>query len=344
MKLVSRGDTTVVDAYLSPILRGYVNQVAGELGDVPLLFMQSNGGLAEAQRFAGKDAILSGPAGGIVGAARSAERAGFGQIIAFDMGGTSTDVSHYAGEFERNAETTIAGVKLRAPMLAINTVAAGGGSICRFDGARYRVGPESAGCRSWPRLLPPRRTAHDHRLQSDAGQAPARAFSRDLRALRRPAARPGCRRVEIRGAGRRNRGGNRRSAQPAAGRRRLRRDRQRHDGECDQADLDRARLRCHGIHALLFRRRRRPACLRRRRCARHRAHLHPPAGRRAVGLWHWRRRPAGDQRARRRAAAFARPHAGTRTRRWTTSRKKARRRWPTRVSSDRASPRCAART
>ena len=144
MKLVSRGDTSVVDAYLSPILKRYVTEVANALGDVRLLFMQSNGGLAEAQRFAGKDAILSGPAGGIVGAARSAERAGFGQIIAFDMGGTSTDVSHYAGEFERNAETVIAGVKLRAPMLAINTVAAGGGSICRFDGTRYRVGPESA--------------------------------------------------------------------------------------------------------------------------------------------------------------------------------------------------------
>jgi 5-oxoprolinase (ATP-hydrolysing) len=150
MKLVSRGDTTVVDAYLSPILKRYVDRVAGELGDVRLLFMQSNGGLADAQRFAGKDAILSGPAGGIVGAARSAERAGFGQIIAFDMGGTSTDVSHYAGEFERNPETTIAGVKLRAPMLAINTVAAGGGSICRFDGARYRVGPESAGADPGP--------------------------------------------------------------------------------------------------------------------------------------------------------------------------------------------------
>ncbi|HEX3973142.1 MAG TPA: hydantoinase B/oxoprolinase family protein [Stellaceae bacterium] len=150
MRLVSRGDTTVVDAYLSPILKRYVDQVAGELGDVRLLFMQSNGGLADAQRFAGKDAILSGPAGGIVGAARSAERAGFDKIIAFDMGGTSTDVSHYAGEFERNAETQIAGVKLRAPMLAINTVAAGGGSICRFDGARYRVGPESAGADPGP--------------------------------------------------------------------------------------------------------------------------------------------------------------------------------------------------
>ena len=150
MKLVSRGDTTVVDAYLSPILKSYVDRVAGELGGVPLSFMQSNGGLADARRFAGKDAILSGPADGIVGAALSAKASGFDKIIAFDMGGTSTDVSHYAGEFERNNETTIAGVKLRAPMLAINTVAAGGGSICRFDGARYRVGPESAGADPGP--------------------------------------------------------------------------------------------------------------------------------------------------------------------------------------------------
>ncbi|HEY3916676.1 MAG TPA: hydantoinase B/oxoprolinase family protein [Stellaceae bacterium] len=150
MKLVSRGDTVVVDAYLSPILKRYIDRVAAELGDVRPLFMQSNGGLADARRFAGRNAILSGPAGGIVGAARSAASAGFDKIIAFDMGGTSTDVSHYAGEFERNPETTIAGVKLRAPMLAINTVAAGGGSICRFDGTRYRVGPESAGADPGP--------------------------------------------------------------------------------------------------------------------------------------------------------------------------------------------------
>ncbi len=145
MKLVSRGDTTVVDAYLSPILRRYVDQVAAELAGVRLFFMQSNGGLIDAYRFQGKDAILSGPAGGIVGAARTAELGGFGKIIAFDMGGTSTDVSHYAGEYERSFETQVAGVRLRAPMMQINTVAAGGGSICSFDGARYRVGPDSAG-------------------------------------------------------------------------------------------------------------------------------------------------------------------------------------------------------
>jgi 5-oxoprolinase (ATP-hydrolysing) len=150
MKLVGRGDTTVVDAYLSPILRRYVQQVAGELDGVRLLFMQSNGGLADAQRFQGKDAILSGPAGGIVGAVRTAAAAGEQRIIGFDMGGTSTDVSHYAGELEREFETRVAGVRMRAPMMSIHTVAAGGGSILRFDGARYRVGPESAGANPGP--------------------------------------------------------------------------------------------------------------------------------------------------------------------------------------------------
>jgi 5-oxoprolinase (ATP-hydrolysing) len=145
MKLVGRGDTTVVDAYLSPILRRYVDQVAAQLGGARLLFMQSNGGLTDARRFQGKDAILSGPAGGIVGAVRAAAGAGFERIIGFDMGGTSTDVSHYAGEFERELETRVAGVRMRAPMMRIHTVAAGGGSILHFDGTRYRVGPDSAG-------------------------------------------------------------------------------------------------------------------------------------------------------------------------------------------------------
>ncbi len=150
MKLVSRGDTTTVDAYLSPILRRYIDRVASETGSVRLLFMQSNGGLAEAHGFQGKDAILSGPAGGVVAAARTAARAGFDRIIGFDMGGTSTDVAHYAGAYERSFETTVAGVRLRAPMMHINTVAAGGGSICFFDGARFRVGPESAGADPGP--------------------------------------------------------------------------------------------------------------------------------------------------------------------------------------------------
>ncbi|MCJ8158440.1 hydantoinase B/oxoprolinase family protein [Sphingomonas sp. LaA6.9] len=146
IKLVGRGDTSVVDAYLSPVLRRYVDRVVAALGaETRLLFMQSSGGLVDAARFQGKDAILSGPAGGIVGMVRTAAEAGFDRIIGFDMGGTSTDVSHYAGTYERTNETMVAGVRVRAPMLEIHTVAAGGGSICSFDGSRFRVGPDSAG-------------------------------------------------------------------------------------------------------------------------------------------------------------------------------------------------------
>ncbi|HEY9613869.1 hydantoinase/oxoprolinase family protein, partial [Allocoleopsis sp.] len=186
MKLVSRGDTTVVDAYLSPILRRYVDRVGEQLnvdhlqdeGDqeldvdrlqavgiaqttlqpanvqlstsVKLMFMQSNGGLTDAQQFQGKDSILSGPAGGIVGAVQTSALAGFDKIISFDMGGTSTDVAHYNGEYERTFETEVAGVRMRTPMMSIHTVAAGGGSILQYDGARYRVGPESAGANPGP--------------------------------------------------------------------------------------------------------------------------------------------------------------------------------------------------
>jgi len=150
LRLVPRGDTTVADAYLSPVLRRYVAQVSAGLNNAPLYFMQSHGGLAGAENFSGKDAILSGPAGGIVGAARTAGLAGFDAVIGFDMGGTSTDVALYDHAFERSFETEIAGVRLRAPMLAINTVAAGGGSILGFDGARLRVGPESAGANPGP--------------------------------------------------------------------------------------------------------------------------------------------------------------------------------------------------
>ncbi|MFF1918252.1 hydantoinase B/oxoprolinase family protein [Streptomyces sp. NPDC058239] len=145
IKLVPRGDTTVVDAYLSPILRRYVDEVARELDGIRLMFMQSNGGLREASHFRGKDAVLSGPAGGVVGMARTSGQAGFDRVIGFDMGGTSTDVSHYAGEFERELGTQVAGVRMRAPMMNIHTVAAGGGSVLHFDGQRYRVGPDSAG-------------------------------------------------------------------------------------------------------------------------------------------------------------------------------------------------------
>ena len=155
MKLVGRGDTTVVDAYLSPILRRYVEQVALEMPGVKLYFMQSSGGLTDAHAFQGKDAILSGPAGGIVGMVRTAQLAGLAakgdlRVIGFDMGGTSTDVSHFAGEFERAFETQVAGVRMRAPMMSIHTVAAGGGSVLSFDGARLRAGPESAGANPGP--------------------------------------------------------------------------------------------------------------------------------------------------------------------------------------------------
>ena len=150
MKIVSRGDTTTVDAYLSPILRRYVDQVASELQETRLLFMQSNGGLKSSDLFQGKDSILSGPAGGIVGAARTCELAGFDKIVGFDMGGTSTDVAYYAGEYERAFETEVAGVRMRAPMMNIHTVAAGGGSVLQFDGSRLRVGPESAGANPGP--------------------------------------------------------------------------------------------------------------------------------------------------------------------------------------------------
>ncbi len=153
-KLVGRADTTVVDAYLSPILRRYVDRVAGalDLGTVcaRLLFMQSSGGLTDARLFQGKDAILSGPAGGIVGMVKTAAAAGYDRLIGFDMGGTSTDVSHYAGAFERSFETEVAGVRMRAPMMDIHTVAAGGGSVCRFADGRFQVGPESAGADPGP--------------------------------------------------------------------------------------------------------------------------------------------------------------------------------------------------
>ncbi len=150
IRLVARGDTTEVDAYLSPVLRRYVEQIACAMEGVKLQFMQSNGGLTDAHAFQGKDSILSGPAGGIVGMARVSSAAGFDRVIGFDMGGTSTDVSHYAGEFERELNTQIAGVRMRAPMMSVHTVAAGGGSILHFDGARMRAGPESAGADPGP--------------------------------------------------------------------------------------------------------------------------------------------------------------------------------------------------
>src|SRR5437016_12267813 len=155
IKLVGRGDTTVVDAYLSPILRRYVAQVDSQLdaktSGARLMFMMSSGGLTAAELFQGKDAILSGPAGGVVGMAETGREAGFNRLIGFDMGGTSTDVSHFDGEYERAFETEVAGVRMRAPMMLIHTVAAGGGSILHYEGARFRVGPDSAGANPGPK-------------------------------------------------------------------------------------------------------------------------------------------------------------------------------------------------
>ncbi len=181
IKLVPRGDTTVVDAYLSPILRRYVEGVARSMPGVPLFFMQSSGGLTQAHHFQGKDAILSGPAGGIVGMVRTAQAAGHSKLIGFDMGGTSTDVSHFAGEYERAFDTEVGGVRVRAPMMSIHSIAAGGGSIIRFDGARLRVGPQSAGADPWARELSARRPAHHHRRQRAARAYSAGIFSASLR-------------------------------------------------------------------------------------------------------------------------------------------------------------------
>nr|WP_234983968.1 hydantoinase/oxoprolinase family protein [Selenihalanaerobacter shriftii] len=163
MKFISRGDTTVADAYLSPILKYYTNRFIKELTNKEndkavdikeyknkLLFMQSNGGLIDADNFRGKDSIPSGPAGGIVGAVQVCKQAGFDKVITFDMGGTSTDVAHYNGEYEKDFETEIAGVRLRTPILSIHTIAAGGGSVLNFDKSRYRVGPKSAGADPGP--------------------------------------------------------------------------------------------------------------------------------------------------------------------------------------------------
>ena len=150
IKLIPRADTTVVDAFLSPVLRRYVDSVTTALPQTPVWFMQSSGGLTHASHFQGRNSILSGPAGGVVGAVRTSQAAGFDRIIGFDMGGTSTDVFHFAGEYERTFETTVAGARLRTPMMALHTVAAGGGSMCHFDGLRFVVGPDSAGANPGP--------------------------------------------------------------------------------------------------------------------------------------------------------------------------------------------------
>ena len=318
MKLVGRGDTTVVDAYLSPILRRYVDQVAAELAGVRLLFMQSNGGLTDARRFQGKDAILSGP--GRRHRRRGAHRRSWpasSKIIGFDMGGTSTDVSHYAGEFERAFETQVAGVRMRAPMMSIHTVAAGGGSILHFDGARYRVGPDRAGANPGPGVLPARRAARRDRRNVMLGKIQPAYFPARVRRRRRRAAR--------------RRGGQRRSSPswpPRSARdgRRARPSRwprassQIAVGNMANAIKQISVQRGYDVtdYTLqLLRRRRRPARLPGRRRARHDARLHPSARRRAVGLRHGAGRPDRDARAGGRAAARRATVLALRATRWT---------------------------
>src|SRR6267142_2005685 len=281
MKLVSRGDTTVVDAYLSPILRRYVDGVAEELRGVRLMFMQSNGGLTDARRFAGKDSILSGPAGGVVGAVRASLAAGFGKIIGFDMGGTSTDVSHFAGsrlsDLERAFETQVAGVRMRAPMMSIHTVAAGGGSILHFDGSRYRVGPDSAGANPGP--------------ASYRGGGPLTVTDCNLMLGKiqpeffPPVFGPG---------GDAPRHG--RHPYAGAGRGGLRGNCGRQHGRGDQENLGAARPRCHRVHVVLLRRRGRAARLPGGRRARHDARVHSSARRRSLRLRHGARRHDRDAR------------------------------------------------
>ena len=302
MKLVSRGDTTVVDAYLSPILRRYVDQVAAQMPGVRLFFMQSSGGLTEAHHFQGKDAILSGPAGGIVGMVRTAVAAGHTRVIGFDMGGTATDVSHYAGEFERAFETQVAGVRMRAPMMSIHTVAAGGGSILQFDGARLRVGPESAGANPGPasyrRGGPLAVTDANVMLGASSHCTFPRCSgrARTSRSIRR-------RGREVRQHGQRRAAQHRARGHARIAGRRLRADRGAEHGQRDQAHLGGARPRRHAVHAAVLRRRRRPARLPGGRRAGHDARVRAPAGRRAVGLRHGAGRPDRDARGFDRTAA-----------------------------------------
>ncbi len=268
MKLVGRGDTTVVDAYLSPILRRYVRRVDEHLrpnGDGPrLMFMQSNGGLADAHRFRGKDALLSGPAGGVVGMVRTGTAAGFDQLIGFDMGGTSTDVSHYSGELERTYETEVAGVRVRAPMIHIHTVAAGGGSVLHFDGARMPRRARLGWCRPRPGVLWQRRPSGDHRLQRRARQASPRVFPARVRCWRGRATLGRCDLRGLRAFGGRDLEGDRCRARCRDGGEWVLGHRGREHGQRDQEDLGAAGPRRHRVHARELRWGRRPARVSRR--------------------------------------------------------------------------------
>ena len=310
MKFVARGDTTVVDAYLSPILRRYVEQVAGDLPDTRLLFMQSSGGLTDARRFQGKDSILSGPAGGIVGMVRTSLAAGFDRVIGFDMGGTSTDVSHFAGrdvsDCERAFETQVAGVRMRAPMMSIHTVAAGGGSILHFDGARLRVGPDSAGANPGPACyrrggplavtdcnvmvgkIQPAFFPHVFGPRATRRSTPTWCARASRSSPRGSAPRPDA-------TCRRNRWPRATSTSPSATW-----PRRSSASRCSAATTS------PRYTLVRVRRRRRPARVPGRRRARHDADLRASAGRRAVRLRHGPRRPDRDARGIGRAPARGR--------------------------------------
>ncbi len=297
MKLVSRGDTTVVDAYLSPILRRYVGQVAAELEGVRLMFMQSNGGLTDARRFQGKDAILSGPAGGIVGAVRTSLLAGLRQ---------DHRLRHGRHLDRRVALRRRIRARLRNPGRGRAHARADdehphGGRGRRLDPAfRRRALSRRTGFgrgQSRTRFLSQARAAGGHRLQRHAGQDPAEVLPVGVRAGRGRAARRRSGAAEIRRAGARNPRSHRRCAHAGAGGRGLHRHRRGQHGQCDQADFGAARPRRDRIHAVLLRRRRRPARLPGGRCAGHDAGIHPPARRRAVGLRHGPRRHHRDARA-----------------------------------------------
>ena len=240
IKLIGRGDTTVVDAYLSPVLRRYVDRVAAGLpAGTDLHFMQSNGGLAEAQCVPrqGRDPVRTGGRRGRHGRGERAARAPT-SLIGFDMGGTSTDVSHYAGQFELADESVVAGVRIRAPMMQIHTVAAGGGSICRFDGMRFRVGPEVAGREPGPGLLPQRRAADRDRLQPvPRPDRPRAHFPPCSDPSGDQPLDPAASRARLRGDRRRAR----RPKSARGNRRRFPRHRGRQHGRRDPQDLDRAR-------------------------------------------------------------------------------------------------------
>ncbi len=265
MKMVSRGDTTVVDAYLTPILRRYIDRVAaafdGDMGG-KLLFMQSSGGLTGAGSFQGKDAILSGPAGGVVGAVRTSEIAGEGRIVGFDMGGTSTDVCHFAGAYERVFRTEIAGVRITAPMMNIHTVAAGGGSILSYDGARMRVGPESAGANPGPACY----GRGGPLAVTDANVVTGRLRPEFFPAIFGPEGRPAARRRGGAGGVRAAGGGDRAGARGGGGG--VPPHRRREHGERHQEDQRAARLRRVGLLPDGVRRGGGAACLRDRRHAR----------------------------------------------------------------------------